>query len=88
MGLSEETRNLAFQMYRDQLGEEGTAEMLSIYPSGEATIVTSDHLDRRVAELRADMAGLRTEMARLSNQITLRVGVLLGVATGIMALWS
>ncbi|KAA0232283.1 MAG: hypothetical protein JJLCMIEE_03404 [Acidimicrobiales bacterium] len=74
MALSEKSRATLFQSLVPIAGEEATAEMLSHFPVRDVEeAVTKEHLDRRFAELRAElqaeMGELRGEMADLRGDM-------------------
>jgi len=74
MALSERSRAALFQGLTPIVGEEATAEMLGQFPARDVEeMVTREHLDRRMAELRGEMAGLgaslRGEMAELGASL-------------------
>lgn len=63
MALSEKSRSALYQAFVPIVGEEATAEMLGQFPARDVEeMVTREHLDRRFAELRGEMAGLRAEL--------------------------
>lgn len=78
MALSERSRSALFQGLTPIVGEEATAEMLGQFPARDVEeMVTREHLDRRLAELRGELrgemaelaTGLRAEMAELRGEL-------------------
>lgn len=61
------------------IGEDDANALMSEFPSVEA-----DELMTRQF-LRAELAGLRAELAELENRLTLRIGAGLSVMTAILA---
>ncbi len=74
MALQEKSRTAIYKAMANLAGEEAAADMLAQFPAREYDDpVTKDHLDMRVAELRAELhteaAGIRTEMADLRTEM-------------------
>ncbi|MBV6509386.1 MAG: hypothetical protein JJLCMIEE_02455 [Acidimicrobiales bacterium] len=87
MALSERSRSALFQGLTPIVGEEATAEMLGQFPARDVEeMVTREHLDRRLAELRGELRGemaeLRGEMAELRGELR---GEMAELATGLRA---
>ncbi len=74
MALSERSRSALYQAFSRTIEEEAVAEMLAHFPARDVEEpVTREHLDRRMAELRAELhaeiAGVRTEIADLRGEL-------------------
>jgi hypothetical protein len=88
MAISDKSRSTIVHTFRPQLGEEATREMLALY---DLDLVTTEHLDQRLGELRTE---LRTEMAELRiemhdgfrRQTMWLAGILGGTVVGGMGL--
>ncbi len=84
MALLEKDRNTIYTEFRKILGEEATQAMLSQFPARDVEEpVTREHLDRRLAEVRLEIAELgdklTARMLAVAGLQTAAVGVLLTI---------
>ncbi len=79
MALLEKDRNTIYTEFTKLLGEEATQALLSQFPSRDVDEpVTKEHLDRRLAELTADLRG---EIGSLNDRLTGRMLTIAGLQT-------
>lgn len=65
MAVSRQQRHRLFRRAEELFGsEEGATFMNVVLPEGVGQLVTADHLDRRLAEVRAEIAATRAEFHR------------------------
>jgi hypothetical protein len=76
--LLEKDRNTIYTEFRKILGEEATQAMLSQFPARDVDeLVTKEHLDRRLAEI-------RVELGELGDRMTGRMLTIAGIQTAII----
>ncbi len=79
MALDARTRSSIYDSLVPLIGEMNANALMSEFPSIEADELVTKQF------LRAELAGLRLELAELENRLTLRLGAGLGVATAVLA---
>jgi hypothetical protein len=77
MALSTKHRLALYEHFVPQVGDEVTEALLAEFPAHDGDeLVTRDHLRAELAEVRKDMAEMRTEMHQLSDAANRRMATL------------
>lgn len=76
--LSEKHRSTIYARWSEDFGEEAAEALLSQFPTSDLDVpATKDFV-------RAEIAGLRTEMAQLGNHLAVRLQVTVGIAATVI----
>ena len=79
MALDARHRSSIYRKLLPLLGEDDANALMSEYPSFEADELVTKQF------LRAELAGLRTELAELENRLTVRLGGAIASSTAVVA---
>ena len=89
MSIDEATRNAIHNAFREQMGPELAGALMGLLPPvGWADVATKQYVDTRLgiteANLRTEIAGLRTDMADRFRQLTIWMTTVYAASVGVI----